>query len=279
MSTTAPRFFAFVLMPFDESFDDVYQIGIKEACESAGAYCERVDEQIFSERILDRIYNQIAKADLVIADMTGRNPNVFYEVGYAHALGKPTVLITKETHDIPFDLKHFPHIIYQESLKRLREDLSRTVSWYLENPSHSVEDTKEVVVPYFDGRPWSSEALGLGVEVEGPQDIWVTLKNISNSTIDQGGVLVGVVTTAVWLGEPSIYNTARLPEGLFLHSFEIQERLFPQQDFGIHISLGYYVGHEPGEYNPVDFRIYTSFGLRNYPLILRRMRNEQNDDL
>lgn len=98
-------------MPFEESFKDIYLLGIKDTCEKAGAYCERVDEQIFKERILDRIFNQIAKADIVIADMTGKNPNVFYEVGYAHAIGKTTVLLTQNSEDIPFDLKHFPHVI------------------------------------------------------------------------------------------------------------------------------------------------------------------------
>jgi nucleoside 2-deoxyribosyltransferase len=92
---TTPKPFCFVLMPFSESFSDIYELGIKEACNDAGAYCERVDEQIFQERILDRIYNQIAKADIIIADMTGKNPNVFYEVGYAHALGKNTILLTQ----------------------------------------------------------------------------------------------------------------------------------------------------------------------------------------
>ena len=67
-------------MPFDASFDDVYDLGIKPAANSAGAYCERVDEQIFEGSILARVYNQIAKADLIVADMSGRNPNVFYEV-------------------------------------------------------------------------------------------------------------------------------------------------------------------------------------------------------
>ena len=87
MNTTAPKPFVFVLMPFDDEFRDIYEVGIKPACEKAGAYAERVDEQIFTESILDRIYNQISKADLIISDMTGRNPNVFYETGYAHALG------------------------------------------------------------------------------------------------------------------------------------------------------------------------------------------------
>lgn len=105
---TTPKPFCFVLMPFEPSFSDVYEIGIKETCTTAGAYCERVDEQIFDGRILDRIYNQISKADFIIADMTGRNANVFYEVGYAHALGKRTILLTQKSDDIPFDLKHFP---------------------------------------------------------------------------------------------------------------------------------------------------------------------------
>src|SRR5215212_3193860 len=108
--STAPKPFVFVLMPFDEAFDDIYQVGIKPACQSAGAYCERIDEQIFQESILERIYNQIAKADLIVADMTGRNANVFYETGYAHALGKKVLLLTQKAEDIPFDLKHYPHI-------------------------------------------------------------------------------------------------------------------------------------------------------------------------
>ncbi len=99
-----PKPFVFVLMPFKPEFDDIYRYGIKEACEKAGTYAERVDEQIFQGSILDRIYNQIAKADIIIADMTGRNENVFYEAGYAHALGKPTILLTQHIDDIPFDL-------------------------------------------------------------------------------------------------------------------------------------------------------------------------------
>ena len=95
MKNTLPKPFVFVLMPFDEKFDEVYKLGIKPACEDAGAYAERVDEQIFKESILERIYNQIAKADIFVADMTGRNENVFYEVGYAHALGKHVILLTQ----------------------------------------------------------------------------------------------------------------------------------------------------------------------------------------
>jgi hypothetical protein len=84
--------FAFVLMPFDPKFDDIYKLGIKETAEKLGITAERVDEQIFyKENILERIYNQINIADFIIADMTGRNPNVFYETGYAHANGQQCV--------------------------------------------------------------------------------------------------------------------------------------------------------------------------------------------
>src|SRR4051794_41173526 len=91
--------FAFVLMPFD---------------------------QILS---YDRIYRQIEVADIVIADMTGKNPNVFYEVGYAHAKGKLTILLTSDATDIPFDLKHTRHIVYGQSITTLRERLIEDLQW------------------------------------------------------------------------------------------------------------------------------------------------------
>ncbi|MDO8410399.1 MAG: nucleoside 2-deoxyribosyltransferase [Phenylobacterium sp.] len=121
--------FAFVLMPFDQEFDDVYRLGIKEVATSLGVVAERVDEQSFSETILERIYRQIETADFIIADMTGRNPNVFYEVGYAHAKKKPVILITKDANDIPFDLKHHRHLIYGDKITGLREKLSAEIAW------------------------------------------------------------------------------------------------------------------------------------------------------
>lgn len=136
--TTSPKPFVFVLMPFSKEFDDVYKLGIKAACQEAGAYCERVDEQIYIESMLERIYNQISKADIIISDMTGRNPNVFYETGYAHALDKKVIHLTQQAEDIPFDLKHFPHIVYEGSVLKLKEAVLRRVSWLIKNPSTSI---------------------------------------------------------------------------------------------------------------------------------------------
>ena len=99
--------FVFVLMPFSTEFTDLYLNGIKPACESVGVDCERVDEKLLTESILERIYSHIRQADLIVAEMTNLNPNVFYEVGYAHALYKQVILLIRDAGDIPFDLKHY----------------------------------------------------------------------------------------------------------------------------------------------------------------------------
>jgi nucleoside 2-deoxyribosyltransferase len=123
------KLFAFVLMPFHEKFNDVYKLGIKESAAQLGIIAERVDEQIYTEGILDRIYRQIDVADIVIADMTGQNANVFYEVGYAHAKDKMCILLTSNADDIPFDLKHRRHIVYKDSINALREKIIEELLW------------------------------------------------------------------------------------------------------------------------------------------------------
>ncbi len=143
-------------MPFAEEFRDVYELGIKPACAEAGAVCERVDEQIFFESILGRIYRQIVRADVIVADMTGRNPNVFYEVGFAHALNKMVLLLTRTSEDIPFDLNHYPHIIYGRSITGLRDELRRRVQWCLSN-----SETAGIAIPAL-----TSRLHGLDVTIE-----------------------------------------------------------------------------------------------------------------
>jgi hypothetical protein len=150
---TQPKPFVFVLMPFEAKYDDIYKLGIKSACEEAGTYCERLDEQIFSERMLDRIYNQISKADVIVADVSDRNPNVFYEIGYAHALGKIVVLVTKRTEDIPFDLQHHFHIVYGDSISKLKQELRPRVSYYSSHPVATDEQSAEAIAFFFQGAP------------------------------------------------------------------------------------------------------------------------------
>lgn len=164
MPDTSPKPFAFVVMPFDSDFDDIYLLGIKPAAEAAGYYCERLDEQIFDETMLARIYNQIGKADIVIGDMTGRNPNVFYEIGYAHALNKRTVLLTKESSDIPFDLTHHFHIVYEGKITNLNQKLTERLRHYIQNPG------SEVIDP-FQALQLSINGIDLDLSATGPLEV------------------------------------------------------------------------------------------------------------
>ena len=160
--STQPKPFIFVLMPFSKAFDDVYKFGIQGAANDVGAYASRVDEELFSEGILDRIFNQIAKADVLVADMTGRNANVFYEVGYAHGLGKIVVLITQSADDIPFDLKHRQHILYEGSIAALQPRLARSLEFALREASQrkriSAADAIGVLLRPSFGKPRESDA-------------------------------------------------------------------------------------------------------------------------
>jgi hypothetical protein len=142
VKTTNSQIFVFVLMPFGEAFNAIYKDGIKAACKEAGVSCERVDEQKFDGRILDRIYSQIAKADIIVADMTGRNPNVFYEVGYAHAIHKRVILLTQNVEDIPFDLTDYQHIVYEGNIQSLKSELTDKIKWCIEHPKDSTRNVK-----------------------------------------------------------------------------------------------------------------------------------------
>ncbi|WP_147456082.1 hypothetical protein [Leptospira stimsonii] len=123
----------FVLMPFDEKFNDLYFLGIKETLEKKDYICERVDEQHFTDLIVERIHNQIKTADLIVGITTSRNPNVFYEIGYAHAIGKKVILISDDAKSIPFDLNQYPHIIYKD-LKELKEKLEGKIEFFKNDP-------------------------------------------------------------------------------------------------------------------------------------------------
>jgi hypothetical protein len=123
-------------MPFDDALTDTYQLAIKPACDAAGMRAERVDEQVFSDNILQRIYDQIRAADYIVAEMSGKNANVFYETGYAHALGRTVLLLTRDASDIPFDLKHYPHIVY-DRLTELRDELERRLRSFVERDIES----------------------------------------------------------------------------------------------------------------------------------------------
>jgi flagellar motility protein MotE (MotC chaperone) len=107
-----PHLKAFVLMPFDSEFDKIFNELIKPALEEPGYDVNRADSIFNQQNILKDIVRGIAEADLVVADLTSLNPNVFYELGIAHAMHKPTVPLTQSIEEVPFDLRSYRIIRY-----------------------------------------------------------------------------------------------------------------------------------------------------------------------
>ena len=175
MTETTEATFAFVLMPFGADSDDVYRLGIKEPADALDIRAERVDEQMFTEGILDRIYRQIDVADIVIADMSGKNPNVFYEVGYAHAKDKLCLLLTNDVADIPFDLKHKRHIVYR-SIQDLRKQLTTELRW-AQDRIGSVRRSRLRVTPktidgHLEKNSWSATAkMSFGIDLHNDSNV------------------------------------------------------------------------------------------------------------
>lgn len=106
----------FVLMPFENQFNDIYE-DLISATLSEYYTVARADNVSSHQSIIKDIIVNIASAKLIIADLTNLNPNVFYEVGIAHALNKPTVLLTQDIDKVPFDLRSYRLIPYSQNFK------------------------------------------------------------------------------------------------------------------------------------------------------------------
>lgn len=103
----------FVIMPFADRLQPVFSDHIKKVADDVGVTVTRADDFFKSGSIITDIFNALYSARVVIADCTGRNPNVIYELGIAHALGRPVIIITQEMDDVPFDIRHLRCIEYE----------------------------------------------------------------------------------------------------------------------------------------------------------------------
>jgi hypothetical protein len=120
----------FVLMPFSDDLQPIYSDHIRAVTASLDLRCARADDFFTTGSVMADIWAAINSAAVIVADCTNRNPNVFYEIGLAHARGKDTVLITQSLDDIPFDLRHLRVIPYQfnpHGIKRFEHALRRAL--------------------------------------------------------------------------------------------------------------------------------------------------------
>jgi hypothetical protein len=121
------------MMPFGPSFQGVHQAMVS-ASHINGMTCQRADDIWVNSTVIQDVFSLLFRSFIVVCDFTGKNPNVFYEAGIAHALGKHVIPITQHADDIPFDLRHHRYLHYLnngEGLLRLQKELSARIAQLL----------------------------------------------------------------------------------------------------------------------------------------------------
>lgn len=136
----------FVVQPFAPPHGDYYDKILKPAIEKTGLQPVRADAEIFGTgKIIDQVWRGINAAKVLVAELTTRNPNVFYELGLAHALNKPVVLISSNEPDVPFDLQHIRVIYYDVTDPfwgaKLIEKVAENILSALTNPEEAIFKT------------------------------------------------------------------------------------------------------------------------------------------
>lgn len=123
----------FIIMPFTEEWsDDLYSI-LKDTCIACNVTLTRADEILGSQFIYNDIITYIKNSNIIIADVSVRNANVFYELGFAHALEKNVILIHQPNSPLPFDIAHIRYIEYELGyckIKEFKKILTDTINMY-----------------------------------------------------------------------------------------------------------------------------------------------------
>jgi hypothetical protein len=126
-----------VMMPFEGTFDGVYT-AMQECADRFKMQCRRADDIWKHDAVIQDIVSLISRSRVVVCDCSSRNPNVFYEAGIAHTLGRDVILITQSESDIPFNLRHLRYIKYLnngEGIARLSAQVQERITTILSSPS------------------------------------------------------------------------------------------------------------------------------------------------
>lgn len=161
----------FVLMPFGKPFDGYYEHVIKPAVTAADLEPLRADEIYGAQAIIKDIWESIWKARIVIADVSDRNPNVNYELGLCHALGVPTILITKQIEDVPFDYRHHRCLIYRTEEAQWENNLKSAIQKTIAALMAETKSTSDLRWPYDTEVVRSAAAVSGTLSIENPRDI------------------------------------------------------------------------------------------------------------
>lgn len=134
----------FVIMPFADPIGGYYELIYEPAIKKTGLTPVRADTDIFGTgKIIEQIWVGLKRAKVLVAELTGRNPNVLYELGLAHALHKPVVLISSNEDDVPFDVRHVRVIYYDVNDPfwgdKLIAKVAENVASALANPNDAIQ--------------------------------------------------------------------------------------------------------------------------------------------
>jgi len=132
----------FVMMPFGAPFDDYYKEIYQSAISEVGLKSVRADNLFRPSPIIRDIWEYINYSKILIADVTGLNPNVMYELGLAHAITKPVIIISDSIQNVPFDLRHLRILIYDTKkptwAETLKNNIIKSIEEILQSPSDSI---------------------------------------------------------------------------------------------------------------------------------------------
>jgi hypothetical protein len=205
----------FVLMPFKSEFDEIYA-EIKNGLHEITFSALRADDMDQNRPIITNIISEIAASHFVIADLTSKNPNVFYEVGIAHSIRDlaNVILLSQSIEDVPFDLRHLPVIIYAaNNLRGLRVRLTKRI---LEN-RHIFEGQmmiRQRYASHLDAR--TLEEL---IEYLGLRDpfIWNLISHSSQHAAE--ALPAGEIGRGVYLLRDEMSGLAGIGNTALLHAF------------------------------------------------------------
>lgn len=138
----------FVMMPFALPVGGYYTTIYEPAIRKAGLTPVRADTDIFGTgKIIEQIWLGLKRAKVLVAELTGKNPNVLYELGLAHALHKPVVLVSSNEPDVPFDIRHV-RVIYYDVYDpfwgdKLIAKVAENVVSAIKNPDEAIQFPKD----------------------------------------------------------------------------------------------------------------------------------------
>jgi hypothetical protein len=131
------------MQPFAAPLGTYFELIYRPAIEKAGLRAVRADADIFATgKIMDQVWSGINAARVLVAELTSKNPNVYYELGLAHAMKKPVVLVSAREDDVPFDLQHI-RVIYYDTTDpfwgpKLIDKVAENILSAISNPEEAI---------------------------------------------------------------------------------------------------------------------------------------------